>query len=61
MYREWPFFRTVIDSAQMALGKADMGIARLYAGLVTDASAARARVWRRFWRPMSALSSGFCA
>ena len=44
MYREWPFFRTVIDSAQMALGKADMGIARLYAGLVTDA-ALRERVF----------------
>lgn len=36
MYREWPFFRDVIDNAQVALGKADMGIARLYAGLVAD-------------------------
>ncbi|HSM57538.1 MAG TPA: phosphoenolpyruvate carboxylase [Candidatus Sulfomarinibacteraceae bacterium] len=37
MYREWPFFRVVIDNAQVSLGKADMGIARLYAGLVSDA------------------------
>jgi phosphoenolpyruvate carboxylase len=44
MYRDWPFFRGVIDGAQMALGKADMGIAHLYAGLVTDA-AVRERVF----------------
>lgn len=36
MYEDWPFFRTVIDNAQISLGKADMGIARLYAGLVKD-------------------------
>jgi len=36
MYREWPFFRIVIDNAQVSLGKADMGIARLYASLVTE-------------------------
>ncbi|MFZ0543963.1 MAG: phosphoenolpyruvate carboxylase [Candidatus Promineifilaceae bacterium] len=34
MYREWVFFKALIDNAQMALGKADMGIARLYSGLV---------------------------
>lgn len=36
MYREWVFFRHLLDSAQMALGKADMGIARHYAQLVDD-------------------------
>jgi phosphoenolpyruvate carboxylase len=36
MYREWPFFAKVIDNAQISLGKADMGIARHYAGLVED-------------------------
>lgn len=36
MHRRWPFFRTMIDNLQVALGKADMGIARLYAGLVED-------------------------
>jgi phosphoenolpyruvate carboxylase len=36
MYREWSFFRVVIDNAQVALAKADMGIARLYATLVND-------------------------
>jgi phosphoenolpyruvate carboxylase len=36
MYSHWPFFRTMIDNVQLALGKSDMGIARLYAGLVKD-------------------------
>jgi phosphoenolpyruvate carboxylase len=36
MYQHWPFFKSTIDNAQMAMGKADMGIARLYAGLVED-------------------------
>ncbi|MFQ5420957.1 MAG: phosphoenolpyruvate carboxylase, partial [Anaerolineae bacterium] len=36
MYQDWPFFQVVIDNAQVALAKADMGIARLYAGLVAD-------------------------
>lgn len=37
MYQEWPFFRVVIDNAQVSLAKADMSIARVYAGLVEDA------------------------
>jgi phosphoenolpyruvate carboxylase len=36
MYQNWPFFTVAIDNAQVSLGKADMGIARLYAELVTD-------------------------
>ncbi len=36
MYREWPFFATTIDNAQMSLAKADMEIAARYAALVTD-------------------------
>jgi phosphoenolpyruvate carboxylase len=34
MYRDWNFFKVVIDNAQVSLAKADMGIARLYAELV---------------------------
>jgi phosphoenolpyruvate carboxylase len=37
MYREWPFFETIVNNAQVSLGKADIGIARLYADLVADA------------------------
>ena len=36
MYRQWPFFEAIINNVQIALGKADMDIARLYADLVTD-------------------------
>lgn len=36
MYREWAFFQTTLDNAQMSLNKADLGIARLYASLVED-------------------------
>jgi phosphoenolpyruvate carboxylase len=36
MYQQWTFFQNAIDNAQVSLGKADLGIARLYAGLVED-------------------------
>ncbi len=38
MYREWPFFRTLLANAQMALTKTDMNIAREYASLCPDAA-----------------------
>jgi phosphoenolpyruvate carboxylase len=40
MYDGWPFFRAMLDNAEMSLLKADMGIARLYADLVPDPSLA---------------------
>ncbi|MEM7344991.1 MAG: phosphoenolpyruvate carboxylase [Chloroflexota bacterium] len=36
MYQHWPFFRVLLDNAEMALLKADMGIAQLYSDLVSD-------------------------
>jgi len=36
MYEEWPFFRTKLDNAAMALGRTDMEIAAEYADLATD-------------------------
>ncbi len=36
MYRRWPFFQTLVDLMQMSMQKADLSIARLYAGLVPD-------------------------
>jgi phosphoenolpyruvate carboxylase len=36
MYREWPFFRSMIDNAQMALAKSDMSIFRAYLSLAQD-------------------------
>ena len=46
MYRQWPFWTTLIDNAQMILAKADMTIARLYADLVDDQALA-SRVFDR--------------
>jgi len=37
MYEGWAFFRSLVDNLQMVLVKADMRIARVYAGLVQDA------------------------
>ena len=36
MYRDWPFFRWLIDAAQISLGKADLAVAREYSTLVPD-------------------------
>jgi phosphoenolpyruvate carboxylase len=36
MYREWPFFRTMIDNAALALARTDMDIARQYADLADE-------------------------
>jgi len=33
---EFPFFRTLVDNLQMALAKADMHIAKEYAGMIKD-------------------------
>ena len=42
MYSNWPFFRTMIDNAQMILGKADLHIAERYAELVPEPEVAQA-------------------
>jgi phosphoenolpyruvate carboxylase len=36
MYDEWPFFRALLSNIDMVLAKADMGLAKSYAGLVPD-------------------------
>jgi phosphoenolpyruvate carboxylase len=36
MYANWPFFRALIDNAELALAKSDWEIAEAYANLVTD-------------------------
>jgi len=33
MYRDWPFFGTMLDNVHLGMGRADMGIAGLYAEL----------------------------
>jgi phosphoenolpyruvate carboxylase len=36
MYQQWPFFKALVENAQLDLAKADLGIAALYASLVGD-------------------------
>ncbi|MDS4041125.1 MAG: phosphoenolpyruvate carboxylase [Candidatus Competibacter sp.] len=36
LYRDWPFFRALLDNSQMSLSKVDAGIAREYARLCAD-------------------------
>jgi phosphoenolpyruvate carboxylase len=60
MYREWPFFHQLLDAAQISLGKADLSIGRLYAGLVADDDL-RERVWKaietEFQRTVNAVNA----
>jgi phosphoenolpyruvate carboxylase len=42
LYRSWPFFASLLDNAELALARADIGVARQYAALATgDEHAAR--------------------
>ena len=41
LYDGWPFFRALLDNAEMSLLKADMDIAALYSDLVPDQTLAR--------------------
>jgi phosphoenolpyruvate carboxylase len=42
MHSTWPFYRAILDNAEMSLLKADMDIAALYSELVPDRALARA-------------------
>ena len=41
MYEQWPFFRALLDNAEMSLLKADLGIATLYSQLLPDQTVAQ--------------------
>ncbi len=52
MYRDWPFFRTMLSNMDMLLAKSDISIASRYAELVTDDDL-RERIFSRIqdeWR-----------
>ena len=36
MYENWPFFRAMVDNAELALAKSDLEVAELYAALATE-------------------------
>jgi phosphoenolpyruvate carboxylase len=58
-YRTWPFLAGVIDTAEMSLAKADMQVARRYAGLVPEPEARR--VWLRIRREYRRTRDGILA
>ena len=41
MYRQWPFFRTLLSNLDMVLAKTDLGLAQRYAELVEDRRSGR--------------------
>ncbi len=58
MYAQWPFFRALLDNAEMSLLKADMDIAALYVDLADDGPDARAlfaRIRAEFDRTQAAI------
>jgi len=57
MYREWPFFRTMIDNSQVSMRKADMLIAGVYASLAdpTDREAVFSCIHEEFERTEAAI------
>ena len=60
MYRQWPFFRALLDNAEMSLLKADMDIAALYVALADDvegADAMFARIKAEFDRTQALILS----
>jgi phosphoenolpyruvate carboxylase len=60
MYREWPFWRTTLDNAQMVLAKADLHIAERYALLVED-ERVREQMWQRIADEYSRTEQAVCA
>ncbi len=60
MYARWPFFRALLDNAEMSLLKADMDIAALYVALADDVPGAAeifARIRAEFERTRAAILS----
>ena len=57
MYREWPFFRTMIDNSQVSMRKADMLIAEVYASLAdaADRDLVYTRIRDEFTRTKAAI------
>jgi phosphoenolpyruvate carboxylase len=58
MYRDWPFFRTMIDNSQVSMRKADMLIAGVYASLAEAAD--RDTVFNRIREEFARTEAAIC-
>jgi phosphoenolpyruvate carboxylase len=59
LYVAWPFFASVLDNAEMSLAKADLQVARRYAGLAPTPDVRR--VWRRIRAEFERTSAAILA
>ncbi len=59
MFREWSFFKALIENTELDVAKADMGIAELYASLV-DNSSVRDDYFRRIQREHQLTKGMIC-
>jgi phosphoenolpyruvate carboxylase len=60
MYKDWPFFKSLLDNTEMSLIKADMDIAALYVELVPDRTLANmifSRIREEYERTRTAVLS----
>ena len=55
LYRRWPFFASVIDTAELSLGRSDLAVARGYLQLATTSEAPR--LWDRLQAEFEASAS----
>jgi phosphoenolpyruvate carboxylase len=58
MYREWPFFASVLSNMEMVLAKVDLAIASRYAGLVADPTL-REQIFRRLREEFESTVAAF--
>ena len=59
MYRQWPFFRTLLSNMDMVMAKSSLAIASRYAALVPDV-ALREAIFARIAREHGATRSTRC-
>jgi phosphoenolpyruvate carboxylase len=58
MYREWPFFRNLVDNCQVSLRKGDLRIARVYSTLAEEP--VRTRVFSLIQAEHARTSAAIC-
>ncbi len=55
LYARWPFFASLVDNAELALARADLGVARQYAALADDLDGAWPAIEAEYVRTVTSL------